>query len=69
VTRPRQFCSWGFVIGQNLMLGWEKRPHNLGVLSAQVKNFTDKLYFVAPTGAGGLSAKARRLTDRVKYHP
>jgi iron complex outermembrane receptor protein len=54
----------GFVIG-NLMVGWE--DPNWGV-SLNVKNFTNKLYFVAANGAGGFVGEGLGAYLTVKYH-
>ena len=54
----------GFVIG-NLMFGWENP--NWGV-SLNVKNFTNKLYFVAANGAGGFVGEGLGAYLTVKYH-
>ena len=54
----------GFVIG-NLLLGWENQ--NWGV-SLNVKNFTNKLYFVAANGAGGFVGEGLGAYLTVKYH-
>jgi iron complex outermembrane receptor protein len=54
----------GFVIG-NLMFGWEDA--NWGV-SLNVKNFTNKLYFVAANGAGGFVGEGLGAYLTVKYH-
>ncbi|MGC2180256.1 MAG: TonB-dependent receptor, partial [Bradyrhizobium sp.] len=54
----------GFVIG-NLMAGWENA--NWGV-SLNVKNFTNKLYFVAANGAGGFVGEGLGAYLTVKYH-
>jgi iron complex outermembrane receptor protein len=54
----------GFVIG-NLMAGWENA--NWG-LSLNVKNFTNKLYFVAANGAGGFVGEGLGAYLTVKYH-
>ena len=54
----------GFVIG-NLMFGWENA--NWGV-SLNVKNFTNKLYFVAANGAGGFVGEGLGAYLTVKYH-
>jgi iron complex outermembrane receptor protein len=53
-----------FVIG-NLMVGWE--DPNWGV-SLNVKNFTNKLYFVAANGAGGFVGEGLGAYLTVKYH-
>jgi iron complex outermembrane recepter protein len=54
----------GFVIG-NLMFGWENA--NWGV-SLNVKNFTNKLYFVAANGAGGFVGEGLGAYLTLKYH-
>ena len=54
----------GFVIG-NLMFGWENA--NWGV-ALNVKNFTNKLYFVAANGAGGFVGEGLGAYLTVKYH-
>jgi iron complex outermembrane receptor protein len=54
----------GFVIG-NLLLGWEDT--NWGV-SLNVKNFTNKLYFVAANGAGGFVGEGLGAYLTLKYH-
>ena len=54
----------GFVIG-NLLVGWENA--NWGV-SLNVKNFTNKLYFVAANGAGGFVGEGLGAYLTVKYH-
>jgi iron complex outermembrane receptor protein len=54
----------GFVIG-NLMAGWENA--NWGV-SLNVKNFTNKLYFVAANGAGGFVGEGLGAYLTLKYH-
>jgi iron complex outermembrane receptor protein len=54
----------GFVIG-NLLLGWENA--NWGV-ALNVKNFTDKLYFVAANGAGGFVGEGLGAYLTVRYH-
>jgi len=54
----------GFVIG-NLMFGWE--DPNWGV-SLNVKNFTNKLYFVAANGAGGFVGEGLGAYLTLKYH-
>jgi iron complex outermembrane receptor protein len=54
----------GFVIG-NLMFGWENA--NWGV-ALNVKNFTDKLYFVAANGAGGFVGEGLGAYLTLRYH-
>jgi len=54
----------GFLIG-NLMVGWENP--NWGV-SLNVKNFANKLYFVAANGAGGFVGEGLGAYLTVKYH-
>lgn len=54
----------GFVVG-NLMFGWENT--NWGV-ALNVKNFTNKLYFVAANGAGGFVGEGLGAYLTVKYH-
>jgi iron complex outermembrane receptor protein len=54
----------GFVIG-NLMVGWE--DPNWGV-ALNVKNFTNKLYFVAANGAGGFVGEGLGAYLTVRYH-
>jgi iron complex outermembrane receptor protein len=54
----------GFVIG-NLMFAWENA--NWGV-ALNVKNFTDKLYFVAANGAGGFVGEGLGAYLTVRYH-
>jgi iron complex outermembrane receptor protein len=54
----------GFVIG-NLMVGWENP--NWGV-ALNVKNFANKLYFVAANGAGGFVGEGLGAYLTVKYH-
>ena len=54
----------GYVIG-NAMLGWE--DPNWGV-SLNVKNFTNKLYYVAANGAGGFVGEGLGAYLTVKYH-
>jgi iron complex outermembrane recepter protein len=54
----------GFLIG-NLMFGWENP--NWGV-ALNVKNFTNKLYFVAANGAGGFVGEGLGAYLTVKYH-
>jgi iron complex outermembrane recepter protein len=54
----------GYVIG-NLMFGWENP--NWGV-ALNVKNFTNKLYFVAANGAGGFVGEGLGAYLTVKYH-
>jgi hypothetical protein len=64
VTPPNVNSVPGFVIG-NLLLGWENP--NWGV-SLNVKNFTNKLYFVAANGAGGFVGEGLGAYLTVKYH-
>ncbi len=54
----------GYVIG-NLMVGWDNP--NWGV-QLNVKNFTNKLYFVAANGAGGFVGEGLGAYLTVKYH-
>jgi iron complex outermembrane recepter protein len=54
----------GFLIG-NLMFGWENP--NWGV-ALNVKNFTNKLYFVAANGAGGFVGEGLGAYLTVRYH-
>jgi len=54
----------GFLVG-NLMVGWEDR--NWGV-ALNVKNFTNRLYFVAANGAGGFVGEGLGAYLTVKYH-
>ena len=53
----------GYMIG-NLMFGWENA--NWGV-ALNVKNFTNKLYFVAANGAGGFVGEGLGAYLTVKY--
>ena len=48
----------------NLLLGWENA--NWGV-SLNVKNFTNKLSFVTPNGAGGFVGEGLGAYLTVKY--
>lgn len=54
----------GYVIG-NLAFGWENP--NWGV-TMNVKNFTNKLYFVAANGAGGFVGEGLGAYLTVRYH-
>ena len=54
----------GYVIG-NLMIGWDNP--NWGV-QLNVKNFTNKLYFVAANGAGGFVGEGLGAFLTVRYH-
>jgi iron complex outermembrane recepter protein len=54
----------GYVIG-NLMVGWDNP--NWGV-QLNVKNFTNKLYFVAANGAGGFVGEGLGAFLTVRYH-
>jgi iron complex outermembrane recepter protein len=54
----------GFVIG-NLMFGWENP--NWGV-ALNVKNFTNKLYFIAANGAGGFVGEGLGAYLTLRYH-
>jgi iron complex outermembrane receptor protein len=53
-----------YVIG-NAMIGWENS--NWGV-ALNIKNFTNKLYFVAANGAGGFVGEGLGAYLTVKYH-
>jgi iron complex outermembrane recepter protein len=53
-----------YVIG-NTMIGWENA--NWGV-ALNVKNFTNKLYFIAANGAGGFVGEGLGAYLTVKYH-
>ena len=54
----------GYVIG-NLMFGWDNP--NWGV-QLNVKNFTNRLYFVAANGAGGFVGEGLGAFLTVRYH-
>ena len=53
-----------YVIG-NAMIGWENA--NWGV-ALNIKNFTNKLYFIAANGAGGFVGEGLGAYLTVKYH-
>jgi iron complex outermembrane receptor protein len=52
------------VIG-NLMFGWDN-PN--WVVQINVKNFTNRLYFVAANGAGGFVGEGLGAFLTVRYH-